>query len=40
MSLLIGGQTGALEGGGNPSWFDGMTDEVLIYNGVPSEDDI
>ena len=40
MSLVIGGQTGALEGGGNPSWFDGMIDEVLIYNGVPSEDDI
>jgi len=40
MSLVIGGQTGALEGAGNPSWFDGMIDEVLIYNGVLSEDDI
>lgn len=37
---LIGGQTGALEGAGNPSWFDGMIDEVLIYSGVLSEDDI
>jgi hypothetical protein len=40
MSLVIGGQTGALEGAGNPSWFDGMIDEILIYDGVLSEDDI
>ena len=40
MSLVIGGQTGALEGAGNPSWFDGMIDEVLVYHGVLEEYDI
>lgn len=40
MSLVIGGQTGELEGGGQGSWFDGMIDEVVILSKVLTEAEI
>lgn len=40
MSLVIGGQTGELEGNGVPSWFDGIIDEVMIVSGVLTEAEI
>ena len=40
MSLVIGGQTGELEGGGQASWFDGMIDEVMILSKVLTEAEI